>query len=154
MKRFNFSLLLAMVLICALDAKAQTYGSASTISGTNYQPVFVSAGAGSQTNYVYQAGAYKTVTLGNIVSTNETVVFYYDFNPTNGLTPSPGHPGYYISSAYTNSFAAGTNGGSWSTTFNGSGVTIQCPVYLGVAITGTNAGGSAGYPPTNTIYVP
>lgn len=141
---FAISIFLA-VLLCGVALWAQTVGSSSNISGTNYWPILVSPGV-YQTNSVYQSGAYKTVTLGNITSTNEVVTGYYVFNPTNGLTAAPGLPGYYISSAFTNSFSAGTNGGSWSTTFNGGGVTVQCPAQLGIAITGGNF--------TNTAYVP
>lgn len=146
----SLSLVLAALVLTGLSASAQTVGSSSNITGTNYFPVLVTAGL-YQTNQVYQAGAYKTITLGNITSTNEGVTGYYVVNPTNGLVPAPGLPGYYIIGSFSNSFAAGTNGGSWSTTFNGLGQTVFCPVYLGLAITGTNGGGVA---ITNTAYVP
>jgi hypothetical protein len=149
MKRFYSLLLIVVILVCAGVSNAQTVGSSSNISGTNYWPVLVSAGV-YQTNPVYQAGAYKTVTLGNITSTNETVTGYYVVNPTNGLVPAPGLPGYFIIGSFTNSFVAGTNGGSWSTTFNG-GATVQCPVQLGLAL---SAGNGIWFALTNTAYVP
>ena len=145
MRHFYSFLLILAFLLCAVDSRAQTIGSSTNVSGTNYYPVQISAGV-YQTNQVYQAGAYKTITLGNITSTNETVTGYYVVNPTNGLVAAPGLPGYYIIGSFTNSFATGTNGGSWSTTFNGSGQTVSCPVYLGLAITGGTF--------TNTAYVP
>ena len=151
MRNFHSILIVAALFMGALVSNAQTVGSSSNITGTNYFPIQVSAGL-FQTNQVYQAGAYKTITLGNIASTNETVAGYYVFNPTNGLTPAPGLPGYFISGAFTNSFATGTNGGAYSIAFNGTGVTVQCPAQLGIAITGTNMSG----PPTitNSCYVP
>lgn len=145
MRQLYSFLLIVAFLLCAAGSGAQTIGSSSNISGTNYYPVLISVGV-YQTNMVYQAGAYKTVVLGNITSTNETVTGYYVVNPTNGLVPAPGLPGYYIVGSFTNSFASGTNGGSWSTTFNGTGQTVPCPVYLGLAITGGAF--------TNTAYVP
>jgi hypothetical protein len=129
---------------CVLS-QAQTIGSASNITGTNYYPVLVSAGI-YQTNQPFHGGAYKTITLGNITSTNETVTGYYVVNPTNGLVPAPGLPGYYIIGSFTNSFASGTNGGSWSTTFSGNGISVPEPLYLGLAITGGAF--------TNTAYAP
>lgn len=151
MKRIFQFLFLAAFIVIASISQAQTVGSSSNVSGTNYWPVLVSAGV-YQTNQVYQAGAYKTLTVGNIASTNEIITAYYVFNPTNGLTPAPGLPGYFIANATTNSFATGTNGGAWSTTFNGGGVTVACPVQFGFAITGTNMSGPATI--TNTLYVP
>ena len=142
MKKTLFAFL---ILLAAFYSQAQTVGSSSNVSGTNYWPILVSAGT-YQTNQVYQAGAYKTVAVGNITSTNENIAAYYVFNPTNGLTPAPGLPGYYIANVSTNSFAAGTNGGAYSFTFNGSGVTVLCPAQFGFAI----SGGSF----TNTLYVP
>ena len=148
MKKFTliFAFLLASLTFAV---RAQTVGSSTTIYGTNYYPILVSAGV-YQTNSVYQAGAYKTITLGGITSTNEVVTGYYVFNPTNGLTPAPGLPGYYISGAFTNSFVAGTNGGSWSTTFNGTGITVACPAQLGIALSAGTGTGTF----TNTAYVP
>jgi hypothetical protein len=134
-----------LVLASCVFLHAQTIGSASNITGTNYYPVQVSAGI-FQTNQVWQSGAFKTVTLGNITGTNETVTGWYVINPTNGLVPAPGFPGYYIIGSFTNSFVSGTNGGSWSTTFNGPGVSVPCPVYLGLGITPVGV--------TNTAYVP
>jgi len=145
MKTFFRTFLILTIALLAIGARAQTVGSSSNIYGTNYFPVLASAGV-YQTNFVYQQGAYKTITLGNITSTNETVTGYYVVNPTNGLVAAPGLPGYYIVGSFTNSFATGTNGGSWSTTFNGTGQTVACPVYLGLAITGGSF--------TNTAYVP
>jgi hypothetical protein len=145
MRLFYSFLIIPAFLLCAAGARAQTIGSSSNVGGTNYFPVLVSAGV-YQTNQVYQAGAYKTVTLGGITSTNETVTGWYVVNPTNGLVPAPGMPGYYIIGSFTNSFSSGTNGGSWSTTFNGTGQTVPCPVYLGLAITPAGT--------TNTGYVP
>ena len=144
MKNIFFAFLI-LPLLFAVESQAQTVGSSSNVSGTNYWPVLQSAGV-YQTNQVYQAGAYKTVTVGNISSTNENIAGYYVFNPTNGLTPAPGLPGYFIAGTFTNSFASGTNGGSWSTTFNGLGVTVLCPVQFGFAISGGTF--------TNTLYVP
>lgn len=144
MKHF-LAFIFAAVLLGGFSAQSQTVGSTASVSGTNYWPVNVSAGV-YQTNSVYQQAAYKTVTVGNITSTNETITGYYVFNPTNGLVPAPGLPGYFICGAFTNSFATGTNGGAWSTTFNGAGVTVLCPVQFGFAITGGNF--------TNTLYVP
>ena len=149
--RFFTSFLIAAAILCgAIESQAQTIGSSSNITGTNYFPILVSPGV-FQTNQVYQAGAYKTITLGNITSTNELVTGYYVFNPTNGLTPAPGLPGYYIANTFSNSFATGTNGGSWSTTFNGGGVTVLCPSQLGLALSPANGTGG---PFTNSAYVP
>jgi hypothetical protein len=145
MRKLSFYLMAAALFLAAGISRAQTVGSASNVNGTNYWPILVSAGV-YQTNQVYQAGAYKTVTVGGITSTNENIAAYYVFNPTNGLTPAPGLPGYYIANFVTNSFAAGTNGGAYSFTFNGGGVTVACPVQFGFAITGGNF--------TNTLYVP
>ena len=143
-------MILAVFALFSVEIQAQTVGSSSNISGTNYFPVLQSAGI-YQTNQVYQAGAYKTVTLGNITSTNEVVTGYYVFNPTNGLTPAPGLPGYYIAGSFTNSFVSGTNGGSWSTTFNGTGIMVACPVYIGLNL---SAGNGVWFAFTNTAYVP
>lgn len=143
MKNFIFTFLIFLTAVGA--ASAQTVGSATNVWGTNYWPILVSAGV-YQTNNVYQAGAYKTVTVGNITSTNENIAAYYVFNPTNGLTPAPGLPGYYIANVTTNSFASGTNGGAYSFTFNGTGVSVFCPVQFGFAISGGNF--------TNSLYVP
>ena len=148
--KFLFLILLLLAIFCAVETRAQTVGSSSLITGTNYFPVLISAGQ-YQTNNVYQAAAYKTITLGNISSTNETVTGYYVFNPTNGLTPAPGLPGYYIANSFTNSFVAGTNSGAWSTNFNGGGVTVACPVQLGIAL---SAGNGVFFLYTNSCYVP
>jgi len=148
MKKLLF-LAALVLLMAAFNAGAQTVGAATNIWGTNYFPVQISAGV-SQTNQVYQAAAFKTVALGNITATNEGVFLYYVVNPTNGLTPAPGLPGWYIIGQVTNNFAGGTNGGSWSTTFNGTGSNVQCQVQLGIIILG--APGGSLY--TNTAYVP
>lgn len=141
----NLALTFLILLLAAVGVRAQTVGSSSNISGTNYFPVLASAGV-YQTNQVYQTAAYKTVTLGNITSTNETVILYYTVVLTNGLVLAPGTTNQYVINAYTNSFASGTNGGSWSTTFNGTGATVPSPVSLGIVITGGAF--------TNTAYVP
>lgn len=143
--RLSISIIAAAILLSVFGVQAQTVGSSSNITGTNYFPVLVSAGL-YQTNQVYQSAAYKTITLGNITSTNETVVLYYTVVITNGLVLAPGTSNQYIIGAYTNSFASGTNGGSWATTFNGTGATVPCPVSLGILIQGGNF--------TNTAYVP
>ncbi len=148
--RFFYSFLMALAVLCAVESQAQTVGSSSNITGTNFYPIQVSAGI-YQTNQPYQAGAFKTITLGNITTTNETVILYYAVPLTNGLVLVPGTTNLYIINSFTNSFATGTNGGSWSTTFNGTGVTMSCPASLGIAISGTNA---AGQQLTNTAYVP
>jgi len=144
-------LTLAVFALFAFGLRAQTVGSSSLITGTNYFPILISPGI-YQTNQIYQAGAYKPVTLGNIASTNETVTAYYIVNPTNGLVPVPNLPGWFFTgNGYTNSFASGTNGGSYSFNFNGTGQTVLCPAQLMIALTGTNLNGS---PVTNSAYVP
>jgi len=138
-------LLVGLAILMAFSANAQTYGSVTNLTGTNWAQVLTSPGV-FQTNFVFQAGAYKTITIGNIANTNEVVQGWYAVNPTNGLTPAPGYPGYFIVGSFSNSFAAGTNGGSWSTTFNGTGQTVSCPVVLGIGISPAAT--------TNSVYVP
>jgi hypothetical protein len=151
MRSVNFFFLLAAFLLFANVSGAQTAGSTTNTWGTNYWPILVSPGF-YQTNQVYQQGAYKPITLGNITSTNEVVQGWYAINPTNGLTPAPGYPGYYIIGTFSNNFVSGTNSGSWATNFNGSGLSVVSPVVIGVGISG-GVGGTAN-PYTNTIYIP
>ncbi len=141
-KLFLVSLVLMLALV---GVQAQTIGSSTNIGGTNYFPIAISPGV-FQTNTPYQTAAYKTITLGGISYTNETVAGYYCVQLTNGMSLAPGTSNYYVIGAFTNNFAAGTNGGSWSYSFNGAGFTMQCPVFLGIVISGGNY--------TNSVYVP
>ena len=150
MKPIFLILLIAFgLLLSSFDSSAQTVGSVTNISGTNYFPVQSSPGV-FQTNSAFWGSAYKTITLGNISNTNELIQGYYVINPTNGLTPAPGFPGYYIIGSFSNSFNAGTNGGAWSYTFNGIGVTVPSALYLGLAISSNGVSGTF----TNSAYVP
>ena len=150
MKNLLFTFIFAVALIfLACKSEAQTIGTATPVGGTNY---FLVQNSGvAQTNQPFFNAAYKSVAIGAIASTNEVITGYYVCNPTNGLAPAPGLPGYYIIGSFSNSFASGTNGGTLATTFNGSGATVLTPLYLGFTLTGTNANGT---PITNTIYVP
>lgn len=131
---FTFLILIA-VLVCAGKSSAQTFGSGVVITGTTNAQLLV---AGTVfTNYLYVTIPLKAVTLSNITSTNETAILSYGFTVV-------GQTNLIILASLTNSFASGTNGGSWSPQI--SAQTIIVPV---IPWAQANIGAF-----TNNIYFP
>lgn len=102
-------------MLCAVESRAQTFGSGVTITGTTNAPLQVSTVV--FTNYAYVTIPVKAVTLSNITSTNETAILSYGF-------ALPGQTNILILASITNSFASGTNGGSWSPQIPAQTITV------------------------------
>lgn len=136
---------LAMLVVLAgiITADAQTIGSSTAISGTNNVPIQVSAGV-YLTNSAYFYAAQKSITLSGIASTNETVIGWYAIQFPSGMVLAPGSSNLYIIQSFTNSFASGTNGGTWNTNLFPVSFPTSWPVYMGLNI--------GNY--TNLAYVP
>lgn len=122
--------IISALLLSALASKAQVFGSGLTITGTTNS-------AAITTNYVPLTIDARTIYLSQVSNTNETFIGSYQvrFSGTTNL---------YQVSALTNSFASGTNGGSWTT--NIAKITVQVPIEL---IMQANIGNY-----TNQVYVP
>lgn len=102
-------------LMLASESRAQTFGSGVPITGTTNAPLMV---AGSVfTNQAFVTIPLKAVTLYNISSTNETAILSYGFTVAGQTNP-------IILAAITNSFATGTNGGSWSPQIPAQTITV------------------------------
>lgn len=119
----------------AFNAPAQTFGGGVAITGTTNAVLLT--GGSRVTNTFYITFPSRTVTLSGVTSTNETAVFSY-------ALASPGSTNVFIVASVTNSFAAGTNNGSWSTNLPQMQVAIPLVQW---------AQGSIGSF-TNQIYVP
>jgi hypothetical protein len=136
-------LLIATLALAALGAQAQTYGSGTNIWGTNNVPINIGAGS-YLTNSAYFSVPGKSLTLGNITSTNETVIGWYGFQIPATWQLVPGSTNIYAIGYFTNSFASGTNGGTWSTNIPAIYANINFAGYMGLNV----------YPYTNSAYVP
>ena len=123
---------LAALLLAGVHVGAQTFGGGLTITGTTNAVL-----SGVPTTYAYFNLPPKVVNLSNITSTNETVIFSYGFTVSGNTNP-------VILASVTNSFASGTNGGSWSYTNPAVNLTPQILPWAQVQIGAF----------TNTVYVP
>ncbi len=143
-KQFQIVMLGLATLLMAMAAQSQTVGSATTVSGINQYAVQTSPGI-YQTNSVYFTGAYKSIVLSGISNTNETFVYWYSVQLPTAPVLAPGTTNFWVISGFiTNSFAGGTNGGTFTTNFSTAGLSTSWPLYIGFN-TGTY---------TNTLYVP
>lgn len=136
-----FALMLA-TMFCS-SANAQTFGGGVNVTGnTNAQLIVNGAGL---TNTAYSTIPVKTLNVSNITSTNETLIGYYCFQVPTNYPLMPGTTNVYVISALTNSFANGTNGGTWSTNIPfANSLPINLPTWMGISV--------GIY--TNNIYVP
>jgi hypothetical protein len=140
MKKTFILLTAAVILAVAQKLSAQTFGGGITITGTTNAPLV--SGGTILTNTFYLTLPAKTVTLSDIVSTNETVAFAYGVRVGTNANID-------IIGVITNSFAlpAGTNqsgSGTWTTNIPQQTIAISIVSYAQAQI-GAN---------TNTIYVP
>ncbi|MDE2104978.1 MAG: hypothetical protein KGL39_47510 [Patescibacteria group bacterium] len=114
MKKIVSIMAIAAVFLAA-KVNAQTYGAGTTVwGGTNIAAVQSSIGV-FQTNIGSVYMPQKTLILANISQTNETVIGTYGFQLPDSWKLLPGSTNIYIVGSFTNSFAGGTNSGSWTT---------------------------------------
>ena len=128
-------LLVAALFFCAVESRAQTFGSGVAITGTTNAQLQVAGVV--FTNYAFITIPLKAVTLSNIGNTNETAILSYGFTIV-------GQTNVIILASITNSFAAGTNGGSWSPSIPAQTITVPV-IPWAQANVGTNS---------NNIYFP
>jgi len=133
-------LILAITLLLpTVTVRAQTFGGAITVIGTTNAPL-IDAGL-ALTNSTSIPLPAKTVTLSGISSTSETAIFTYGIRVIcRGATNSAFIP----LTTLTNSFASGTNGGTWSTNIASQIATVTLLPYAQIE--------TGAY--TNTVYVP
>jgi hypothetical protein len=137
-------ILIVAALFCCAKSQAQTYGMGTTVwGGTNTVAVQSSIGV-YQTNIASVYMPQKTLILSGISSTNETVVGTYGFQLPNTWTLLPGSTNIYIVGKFTNSFASGTNSGTWTTNNLYFSSQLYLPGYFNIDI-GDN---------TNTAFMP
>lgn len=117
-------------LFLGISAKAQIFGGGAVITGTTNSSNFY-------TNTAYMVLPSKTIQLSSISNTNETIIVNYQIQDTFSN-------GYYTIYSFTNSFAAGTNSGSWTTNLTPNSAAATLPLRMQIAI--------GAY--TNTVYVP
>ena len=112
----KIKIIIVLALVCLAGAvKAQTYGTGTTIAGgTNLALVQVTVGTGL-TNYLNAYMPTKSALVSGITSTNETLVGQVGIQIPPGTPLMPGTTNVYLFASFTNSFAAGTNGGSFAT---------------------------------------
>lgn len=139
----TFFALLFLLLALVLSAGAQTFGGGTAITGVTN--VACKDGNGNPiTNLFYATFPAKSVVLSGVGNTNEVFIgsFYLSLpgytNVTAGLTNL-----YWLASV-TNSFASGTNSGTWTTNLVGGVVVIPFPLIMSANI-GIYS---------NSIYVP
>ena len=126
---------IVLVLSLALPAFSQTFGGGISITGTTNAAL---QNNGSLiTNYLQLTLPAKPFTLSGITSTNETAVLSY-------AVVMGGTTNVLLVSSLTNSFARGTNGGSWSTNVPSATIAVPFVIWAQAAIGNF----------TNTIYVP
>ena len=144
MNKFSLILTLALtVLVLGWNqAEAQTFGGGIPVTG-NTNAVLQNSGV-PQTNFWALSIPSKSLTLSGISSTNETAIGYYAFQIPPTWALAPGSTNIYIVGTFTNSFAAGTNSGTWTTNIPAVFYPINSGTYMGLEI--------GNY--TNTAYVP
>ena len=141
MKNFFTFLILPAFLLVAVETQAQTFGGGIAVTGNTNALMQNSPGV-ICTNYLTFNSLPRTLVLSGISSTNEIAIGYYGFTiPTNYFL-LPGTTNVYVTVAFTNSFAAGTNGGTWTT--NVPYVSQQVPT---IGVMGLGIGAF-----TNTAY--
>ena len=144
MKRIIIALLLFLVLLLVPTIKAQTFGSGWTVTG-NTNALFQVTPGFVLTNSGYMSVPQKGLILSGISDTNETAIGYYGFKVPTNYYLMPGTTNVYVFASFTNSFASGTNNGTWSTNFPPiNQQQISLPVVMGLSI-GAD---------TNTAYSP
>ena len=137
----NLLIVVTLLLLAALapKASAQTFGGSVTIVGTTNAPLY--DGALALTNSLSFSIPSKSVYLGGISYTNETVIFTYGIKV---LCLGSTNAAFCPLASITNAFSGGTNAGTWSTNITAQVLTFTILPYAQVA-TGIY---------TNTIYVP
>ena len=141
MKPFYSLLIVAAILLGALGAQAQTFGGGITVTGNTNAQMQNSPGV-ITTNWLTFTSLPRTIVLSGISSTNETAIGYYGFTIPSGWYLMPGTTNVYVVSSFTNSFATGTNGGTWTTNF--PYVSQQVPT-IGVMGLGIGANTNSAY---------
>ena len=138
MKRFYSYLILAALLLCAVESHAQTFGSGTIISNTTSALLQVNAQVFSNTAYITIPS--KPVILSNITSTNEVVFLSYGF-----ILSGQGLSNTIFYASISNSFAlpGGTNNGTWTTNIPAQTIAVTV-LPVAQAVLGAN---------TNNIYV-
>jgi hypothetical protein len=139
-RKTNMKTLIATILIIAglnIAASAQTFGGSTTITGTT-NAILQNNGTVTTNSVVVNFPA-KLVLLTGITSTNETAVFSYGI-----IVEGGGISNLVLVASITNSFASGTNGGTWTTNIPDQNIRVQLVPYAQARI------GSF----TNQIYVP
>jgi hypothetical protein len=129
--KFAILTLAVGLLVLTPSAPAQTFGGPQTITGTASAPLFV--GGVINTNPVNMNFPSKTVTLTGISSTNETVIFSWGVQLV-------GTTNVILLGSLTNSFAGGTNGGTWTTNAPGGQFIANLVPYAQASI-GNNTNG-------------
>jgi hypothetical protein len=148
MKKLTALLIVTFALI-SLNVMAQTYGSPATIAGgTNLSAVQSSPGVMFSNNFSTYLPT-KTPTFYGISSTNEVIKGQFGIQIPSSWVLMTGTTNIYVFGSFTNSFAAGTNGGTWTTNFFFS-QNFSLPAWFNIDV-GTNAAGAQN---TNTIYMP
>lgn len=139
---------LAILSAAMIRADAQTYGSPATIyGGTNNAQIEFSPGVKWSNNFTAYTPT-KAPVFGGISSTNEVIKMQFGVLIPSTWTLLPGTSNVFVFGATTNSFAAGTNDGTWTTNLYFS-TTVTLPTYFNVD-TGTNVAGQRN---TNTLYM-
>jgi hypothetical protein len=130
----NWTLVLfALCFVSALPARAQFQSGVQVIGNTN---AALTVGLVPQTNNtVYFSFPPKGLQVTGISSTNEIIYGSYGYTDISGTN-------YFPIGFFTNSFAGGTNGGTWTTNF--PAMSIQAPLPMKMQI---NVGNGV----TNTV---
>ena len=144
-RRFSFFLLLLLlVLFGAIESRAQTFGGGITVTG-NTNALLQSSPGVVVTNTASVSIPPKAMVLSGIANTNETAIGYYGFQVPANFYLMPGTTNVYVIASFTNSFAGGTNSGTFATNFAGIyGTTVPLIGVMGLSI--------GAY--TNSVYVP
>lgn len=140
-----FALLILMILVVVPVSQAQTFGGGTLVNGFSNVPCQNSSLV-PITNTFFVTLPAKTVTVSGISATNENFSGMFFMSIPGYTNAVLGQTNFYFLGAFTNSFAAGTNSGSWSTNYPGGFVSFPFPLYM-AAYTGAVTN-------TNTVYVP
>ena len=109
----------AALLLACMVGEAQSIGTGTVVTGTTNAPLWFISGNyyGPVTNSFQFPVAQKFFSSSGIVSTNEVQILSYGFYVA-------GTTNYFPVNFLTNTFAGGTNGGSFGTNIAQQGVTV------------------------------
>lgn len=137
MKNLILITLTTLVLIICKSVSAQTFGGPLTFTGTTNAVLLI--GGVPQTNAFSFTIPPKNLWLYGVSNTNETFIGSYGIQIVTATSTN-----LVILASMTNSFASGTNSGTWMTNFPSVQISFS-PVTIMQAGIGAN---------TNQIYVP